>query len=147
VDAAEAIRAAVDLVTPALALAGLASSLDVPASLPARADPDGLAQVLGNLLQNALRYTPAGGSVKVTGERRIDDVIVTVSNTGPGIPAADLPHVFERFYRVEKSRDASQGGAGIGLAIVRDIVTAFGGSVGAESADGLTRFWFTLHRP
>ena len=69
---------------------------------------------------------------------------MAVSNTGPGIPATDLPHVFERFYRVEKSRDAARGGAGIGLAIVHEIVASFGGSVGAESADGLTRFWFTL---
>ncbi len=144
VDAAEAVRAAVDLVSPALAQAGLATRLDLPATLPARADPDGLAQVLGNLLQNALRYTPAGGSVEITGERRTDDVLVTVSNTGPGIPAADLAHVFERFYRVEKSRDAASGGAGIGLAIVREIVASLGGTVGAESANGLTRFWFTL---
>jgi two-component system, OmpR family, sensor histidine kinase BaeS len=144
VDVAEAIRAAVDLVSPALAQAGLASRLDLPDSLPARADPDGLAQVLGNLLQNALRYTPAGGSVRVAGRLRAGEVLVSVSNTGPGIPAADLPHVFERFYRVEKSRDVATGGAGIGLAIVREIVTSFGGSVGAESADGLTRFWFTL---
>ena len=76
--------------------------------------------------------------------RRFDQVIVSVSNTGPGIPAQDLPHVFERFYRVEKSRDAACGGAGIGLAIVRQIVDSFGGSVGAESTDGLTRFWFSL---
>jgi len=144
VDVAEAIRTAVDLVLPAFAQARLACSLDVPASLPAMADPDGLAQVLGNLLQNALRYTPAGGSVRVAGERHADQVLVAVSNTGPGIPATDLPHVFERFYRVEKSRDAARGGAGIGLAIVHEIVASFGGSVGAESADGLTRFWFTL---
>jgi signal transduction histidine kinase len=70
--------------------------------------------------------------------------LIAVSNTGPGIPAGDLPHVFERFYRVEKSRDAARGGAGIGLAIVRQLVEAFGGRVGAESHDGLTRFWISL---
>ena len=68
------------------------------------------------------------------------------STPGPGIPAADLPHVFERFYRVEKSRDAARGGAGIGLAIVRQLVEAAGGRVGAESSGGLTRFWFSLPR-
>lgn len=69
---------------------------------------------------------------------------VTVSNTGVGIPAVDLPHVFERFYRVDKSRDRASGGAGIGLAIVQHLVEASGGWVGADSEAGLTRFWFTL---
>ena len=127
--------------------ARLTCRLDVPASLPARANPDGLAQVLANLLQNALRYTPAGGSVRIAAEPRPGEVVVSVENTGPGIPATDLPHVFERFYRVEKSRDAEQGGAGIGLAIVAALVSSFGGRVGAESRDGLTRFWFSLPTP
>jgi signal transduction histidine kinase len=70
--------------------------------------------------------------------------VISVTNTGPGIPPEDLPHVFERFYRVEKSRDTAQGGAGIGLAIVRALVESFGGRVGAESGDGLTRIWFSL---
>lgn len=72
------------------------------------------------------------------------DVLVSVVNTGDGIPAADLPHVFERFFRVDKSRDRAHGGAGIGLAIVRQLVEAFGGSVGVESTDERTRFWFSL---
>jgi signal transduction histidine kinase len=103
-----------------------------------------LAQILGNLLQNAIRYTPAGGRIAVSGGRRGGEVVVSVSNSGEGIPAADLPHVFERFYRVDKSRDAQGGGAGIGLAIVRQLVEAGGGTVGAESRDGQTRFWFSL---
>ena len=69
---------------------------------------------------------------------------MSVANSGDGIPADDLPHVFERFYRVDKSRDRASGGAGIGLAIVRQIVEAAGGAVGAESRDGMTRFWFSL---
>ena len=68
----------------------------------------------------------------------------SVANTGPGISPEDLPHVFERFYRVEKSRDTAQGGAGIGLAIVQALVESFGGRVGAESGDGMTRIWFSL---
>src|SRR5664280_1177179 len=123
VDVAGAVRTAAELVAPSMAQAGLTCSLDVPASLPARADPDGLAQVLANLLQNALRYTPAGGSVRIAADPRPHEVVVSIENTGPGIPAADLPHVFERFYRVEKSRDADQGGAGIGLAIVAELVS------------------------
>ena len=144
VDIASAVRSAAELVAPSLSQAGLTCSLEVPTSLQARADPDGLAQVLANLLQNALRYTPSGGSIRLRAEPRHGEVVVSIENTGPGIPAADLQHVFERFYRVEKSRDAEQGGAGIGLAIVAEIVSAFGGSVGAESGDGLTRFWFSL---
>lgn len=143
-DLAGAIRSAVELVEPAFASAGLRIAVDVPDSLPARADRDQLAQVLGNLLQNALRYTPGGGTVTVRGERRAADVLVSASNSGPGIPADDLPHVFERFYRVEKSRDADRGGAGIGLAIVRQHVEGAGGRVGAESRDGETRVWFSL---
>ena len=143
-DLASAIRAAAELARPALLAAGLTLDVDVPEELPARADPDQLAQVLGNLLQNAVRYSPAGGNVAIRAEKRPDDVLVSVTNTGEGIPPDDLAHVFERFYRVEKSRDRARGGAGIGLAIVRQLVEAAGGAVGAESSDGLTRFWFSL---
>jgi len=143
-DLAAAVRSATELVAPAMAAAGLACELDVPPGLPGRADPDGLAQVLANLLQNALRYTPAGGSVRVAAHAVRGEAVISVENTGPGIPPEDLPHVFERFYRVEKSRDTTQGGAGIGLAIVRALVESFGGRVGAESGDGLTRIWFSL---
>ena len=108
------------------------------------ADPDALSQVLINLLNNAIAYTPIGGRVAIQSETRADEVRVSVTNTGDGIPAADLPRVFERFYRVEKSRDRRRGGAGIGLAIVRQLVEAAGGRVGAESDGGITRFWFTL---
>jgi len=82
--------------------------------------------------------------VKVSAEARRNDVLVSVSNTGQAIPPHDLPRVFERFYRVEKSRDRARGGAGIGLAIVKQLVEATGGRVGAESQAGITRFWFSL---
>ena len=144
IDLAAAIRSAAELATPVLERAGVTIELDIPHRLDARADPDGLAQVLGNLLQNASRYTPAGGRVTVRGERGANDVLVSVANTGDGIPAADLPHVFERFYRVDKSRDRANGGAGIGLAIVEQRVHALGGSVGVESGADSTRFWFRL---
>ena len=83
----------------------------------------------------------------IHGERRPNDVLISIVNTGDGIPAADLPRVFERFYRVDKSRDRAHGGAGIGLAIVQQLVEAAGGQVGVESGDGMTRFWFSLPRP
>lgn len=79
-------------------------------------------------------------------EQRNDTILVSLSNAGDGIPAEDLPHLFERFYRVEKSRDRARGGAGIGLAIVKQLVEGWGGRVGAESDAGTTRFWFSLPR-
>ena len=143
-DLAAAIRAALDLAQPTLERAGLRVVVEVPERLPARANPDHLTQVLGNLLSNAARYTPAGGTVTVRAARRPSDLLVSIANTGDGIPPADLERVFERFYRVEKSRDRARGGAGIGLAIVKQLVEAEGGHVGAESREGLTRFWFSL---
>ena len=133
-----------DLASPSLERAGVALEVALHEHLRVRADADGLAQVLGNLLQNASRYTPRGGRVTVRAERRPGDILVSVVNTGSAIPASDLPHVFERFYRVDKSRDRSHGGAGIGLAIVKQLVEAVGGRVGAESTEERTRFWFSL---
>ncbi len=143
-DLTTSIGAAIELATPALERAGLRLATDLPASLPARADPDQLAQVIANLLSNAVRYTPPGGTVTVRAERRPADVLISVLNTGDGIPPEDLERVFERFYRVEKSRDRARGGAGIGLAIVKQLVEQGGGRVGAESGDGTTRFWFSV---
>ncbi len=143
-DLYSAIAASVELVTPTFERRGIALEVRVPATLRARADPDHVAQVLANLLQNAVRYASEGGRVIVAAERRGDEVRVAVSNTGDGIPAHELERVFERLYRVEKSRDRSRGGAGIGLAIVKQLVERGGGAVGAESAEGVTRFWFSL---
>jgi two-component system, OmpR family, sensor histidine kinase BaeS len=144
VDLSAAIHTAVELAQPQIDRAGLNLSVEVPVRLLARANPDHLAQVLANLLSNAIRYTPAGGLLTIRAERRSTDLLVSVINSGEQIPPQDLGRVFERFYRVEKSRDRGQGGAGIGLAIVKQLVEAAGGKVGAESADGRTRFWFSL---
>jgi signal transduction histidine kinase len=144
VDLAAAVRSAVELAAPAIERAGLRVALEAPDTLPARANADHLAQVLANLLSNAVRYTPRGGLVTITAQRRPGDLLVTVANTSETIPPADLDRVFERFYRVEKSRDRARGGAGIGLAIVKQLVEAGGGRVGAASADGMTSVWFSL---
>ena len=138
------IRTAVDLAGPGMERAGIFLHVELADRLPVRADPDGLAQVLGNLLQNATRYTPAGGQVVIRAERRPGDRGRERRQHGPGIPPTDLPHVFERFYRVDKSRDRTHGGAGIGLAIVKQLVEAHGGNVGVESGGDRTRFWFSL---
>ncbi|HEV2005288.1 MAG TPA: ATP-binding protein [Candidatus Limnocylindrales bacterium] len=143
-DLAAAIHGALELAGPAFERARISVEADVPDGLGARGDPDRLAQVLGNLLANAARYAPAGGRVTVRAEPRPGEVLVAIANTGDAIPATDLPHLFERFYRVDKSRDRHRGGSGIGLAIVEQLVAAAGGRVGVESVPGLTRFWFTL---
>ena len=124
---------------------GLTVRTALPSSLWVHADADTLAQVIGNLLQNAGRYTPAGGTVWVRAASEAETVVVSVANNGDVIPAEDLPHLFERFYRVEKSRNTVHGGAGIGLAVVKELVEAAGGQVGVNSQPGLTRFWFSLN--
>ncbi|CAN5158380.1 hypothetical protein BH18CHL2_BH18CHL2_12790 [soil metagenome] len=143
-DVAAAIASAIELAQPTLERRRIAWDVQIPQGLRARANADHLAQVLANLLQNAMRYTPEGGRVVIAAQTQPNDVLVSLTNSGDGIPATDLPHVFERFYRVEKSRDRARGGAGIGLAIVKQLVELGGGKFGAESAAGMTRFWFSL---
>jgi signal transduction histidine kinase len=99
-------------------------------------DPDRLAQVLGNLLSNALRYTKENGQVLLQARSAGQAVILRVQDTGSGIPPEDLPHVFERLYRGEKSRHGS-GESGLGLAIAKSIVEAHGGSISVESKLGV----------
>lgn len=98
------------------------------------ADPDRLGQVLTNLLDNAVRHTPEGGWVQLGVERAGPMLRLSVRDSGSGIAAEHLPHLFERFYRVDAARDRAHGGSGIGLAIVRSIVQAHGGAVSAASA-------------
>lgn len=120
----------------------------VPTGLPlVQVDPDRLGQALGNLLDNALRHTPPGGSVTVSAGRDGRDVALRVSDTGDGIPAEHLPHVFERFYRVDAARDRSNGGSGIGLAIAKALVDAHGGRITAASAGPGSGATFTLRLP
>ena len=144
VSLAQAVRSAYEVARPAFEAKEISVEVEVPEGLVVRAEPDGVAQVLANLLQNASRYTPPGGHASIRAEGRRTAVTLSVTNSGDGIPADDLPHVFERFYRVEKSRDAARGGAGIGLAIVKQLVEASGGKVGADSTDHSTRFWVSL---
>lgn len=108
------------------------------------ADPDKLSRILRNLLENACRFTPTEGQIVVSSRRNGDRVRLEVANIGATIPAADLPHIFERFYRVERARSRATGGAGIGLAIVRELVEAHGGQVGANCEHGWTRVWIEL---
>jgi two-component system phosphate regulon sensor histidine kinase PhoR len=101
------------------------------------ADLDALRQILTNLLDNSLRYTPAGGRITCAAEREGPGIAVTVRDTGVGITREHLPRIFERFYRADASRSREEGGTGLGLAIVRHLVEAHGGRVYAESERGL----------
>lgn len=125
--------------------------ITVETKLPAdplivQGDRDKLLQVLRNLTQNAWQYTPDGGRLTVVAESTGDGIAVSFTNTAAGIVETDLPLIFERFYRVDKSRSRDSGGAGIGLTIVKELVEAHGGRVGADTGDGDVRFWFELDR-
>ena len=112
-------------------------SNEVPTQLPpVAADRERIHQVLFNLLDNAFRFTPAGGRVTVRAVRDNGSCEVSVEDTGPGIPKEHIPLVFERFYRVDPSRSRNDGGTGIGLAIARSVVEAHGGRIWAESVTG-----------
>jgi signal transduction histidine kinase len=126
---------------------GVALEAQVPADLPLiQMDSDRIGQVLLNLVGNALQYTPAGGSVRIQVVRLPGEVKVAVADTGIGIPPEHLPHLFTRFYRVDKSRARSGGGSGIGLTIARHLVEAHGGRIWVESqgTGKGSRFTFTL---
>jgi signal transduction histidine kinase len=123
---------------------GLAGTVEAGVD-PVRMDAARIGRVLNNLVGNALRHTPAGGKVEVSASRRDARVEVSVFDTGDGIRAEDIPHIFEQFYRGEKSRSRATGGAGLGLAIARGIVQAHGGEIRVESEAGKgTRFFFSL---
>ncbi len=99
-------------------------------------DPQRITQVLGNLISNALRHTPAGGEIVVSAHRDPNGICFAVRDTGTGIDPVDLPYIFERFYRVDRARSRSSGGAGLGLAIARRLVEAHGGQIWATSTLG-----------
>ena len=129
----------VERLEPAISEKGAGVRLALPPDLPLlEADPHRLDQVFFNLIENALKYGEAARREIVVGaERRGTEFVeVTVSDNGPGIPAADQPHVFERFYRVRKDRSRAVGGTGLGLSIVKHVVLAHGGQVGVESQPG-----------
>jgi signal transduction histidine kinase len=132
---------------PAAADRGLELSTEVP-GLPVYvfADAGRLQQVLHNLMENSLRYTETGGRIVVRVDSRPGEARISVIDTGVGIPEADVPYVFERFYRSKRSRAANPGGSGLGLSIVRWIVQAHKGRVTVESAVGKGSA-FTVHLP
>ena len=130
------VTAAADAVADAYEAKDVHLVTEIAAGLPnLTLDPERMGQVLGNLLDNALRHTPASGTVTISAarSRKTGGVALSISDTGEGIPAEHLPHLFERFYRVDTARDRAHGGSGIGLAIARALVEAHGGQLTATS--------------
>jgi two-component system phosphate regulon sensor histidine kinase PhoR len=125
---------------------GLEIHVDLEKNAPAiRGDGAQLGEVLQNLLDNAVQYTPSGGQIAVKARSNGHDVVFTVADTGIGIPESDLERIFERFYRVDAARSREAGGTGLGLAIARHIVEAHGGRIWVESAIGQgSRFHFSI---
>jgi heavy metal sensor kinase len=134
-----------ELLTPLAEARRLRIHCAVPA-LPCVGDPERMAQVITNLMGNAIEYSREFGEVRVTGERQIGTVILSVSNSGPGIAPEDLPRIFERFYRADKARSGGGGHTGLGLAISKAIVEAHGGSLEAASQPGAGAM-FTMRLP
>jgi len=141
----DVVEEVLDAYRPRLQAKGIASQVDIGAdSERVLADRDKLVRMVSNLVDNALQYTLPGGRLRLYAEREATGVKVTLANTGEGIAEEDLPFVFERFYRGDRSRSRESGGAGIGLAIVKELAEAHHGRVGAATGDGEARFWVVL---
>jgi len=136
----------VEQVQPLAESKGLKLKKEIPNGLSLRGDPDHLIRLFLNLLDNAIRYTQRGGQIEVRAEGEDTGLCVSVSDTGPGIPPEHLPHLFDRFHRVEVARSRATGGAGLGLAIAHEIAQWHGGRLEVESTLGHGTT-FTVHLP
>lgn len=143
---AELAEQAVGIFQPQAINSDLMIKMDIPPDLPSvDADSERIGQVLRNLLKNAITYTPEQGEITIKAAARDSEIQVTVADTGIGIEPEHLPYLFDRFYRVDRSRTQATGGAGLGLTIVKQLVEAHGGRVWAQSTPGKgTAFVFTL---
>jgi len=135
-DLAALAREAAELSRPLAEEKGIVMAVEGAAAVPMTADRERIAQVLANLLANALRYTEPGGRVAVAARTGGNEATLEVADSGIGIPEEELSHIFERFHRVDRSRTRATGGAGLGLAIVKHLVEAHGGRVWARSRVG-----------
>jgi two-component system OmpR family sensor kinase/two-component system sensor histidine kinase BaeS len=136
-DLPDLLRRVVERFLPQAATRGVDLRLDPSADAGhfplVSVDPQRVEQIINNLLSNALRYTPDGGAIQIGIELQSRAMLVNIHDSGPGIPAEALPHVFERFYRVDRSRSRSEGGSGLGLAIARHLAEAHGGALIASN--------------
>ncbi|WP_051971403.1 PAS domain S-box protein [Massilia sp. 9096] len=148
IDLREAIRNAVEAATPAVQAAGHVLAVELPAqALAVDADATRLAQILGNLLTNAVKYTPGGGRIRVALRQEDGAALVAISDTGLGIAAEERRHVFDMFSQVSRNMGRAQGGLGIGLSLVRSLVEMHGGTIGVESGGPGQGSTFTLTLP
>jgi len=142
------LETCVEMLTPQAQSSGVTLTLSTPPdaeSITVIGDRDRLAQVFTNLLDNAITHSPQEGKVTVEMQTKDAQVVVTVADTGAGIPPEDLPRIFERFYQVDKSRRRKRG-VGLGLAITKEVVEAHGGQIAVESIVGMGSR-FTIHLP
>jgi heavy metal sensor kinase len=136
VDLAALVADVAETMRPLAEAKGLALHVKAHEPLPVRGDAARLREIFFNILDNGIKYTPEGGEVEVRTDHHGPEAVVTVRDTGVGIPAEHLPHVFERFYRVDKARSREEGGTGLGLSIARTIVQAHGGQIELASTPG-----------
>ena len=129
---------------PQFAEQSLTCALRLPPALDYDCDPDKLARVFDNLLRNACHYSTAGTEVEIAAVAEESGVVLTFTNQGVTIPPEKLGRIFEQFFRLDSSRATRTGGAGLGLAIAREIVELHGGTISAQSADGVTTFTVSL---
>ncbi|HEY3267708.1 MAG TPA: ATP-binding protein [Armatimonadota bacterium] len=129
-------RAVMATMDPLISEKGLDVGVDVPDDLAALSDPESVRQIIGNLVDNAVKYTPPGGKVDVRAMRDGDWAVVCVADTGIGIPQEEQSRIFERFYRVDRHRSREAGGTGLGLSIVKHLVERVGGAVSVASTPG-----------
>jgi two-component system, OmpR family, sensor histidine kinase CiaH len=144
-DLVAVVTDAVEQVRPAALEKGISLSVESNSEVRLKADQDLILQLMLNLLDNSVKYTPSGGAIEISVRAAGGQAEVTVSDTGPGIPPEHLPHIFDRFYRVDKARTRAEGGAGLGLSISRWIAEAHGGTLRVESArDQGSKFTLSL---
>ena len=146
-DLASFVRSIVEAFVPTAESKGVVLDVDAPSSLRCAFDSDALEKVVTNLVSNALKFTPGGGRVTITLRETSDGVMLRVADTGPGIPAEHLAHVFERFYQVDETLTRAEAGTGIGLALVQELVTLHGGTIEVSSGDLAPGAVFTVTLP
>lgn len=148
VDLAEVARSTLRLLSPLAAKLGVSLRCEPEAGCIISAPEDDAYQIIFNLAENAVKYNVEGGSVDISVRREGGRVLLIVEDRGIGIPEADLPNIFSRFYRVDKARSREKGGSGLGLSIVHDAVSALGGSIEVEAREGGgTRFTVSFPEP